>query len=544
VIERALAVLAVGLACLSPLALAIAALEAAETVSERANQGKFQRILTWSAGLAVAAGAVVRWFVVPHRIATVWIGYRWTQQVTSLLPLPHYGAGSAAVYWLALTSLPPDHRSVMWVNAVLGVVSLPFVGALAWRLFGGWAAALSVAFAAALPIFVRNDTSDANNVPAILALLGAAVAWLGFVDRRSVRSLAAAVLLATLASLARPELVPLAPMLLVLLAWAVRPESSPWRDARVWAGVAFGAVASALQVAHVVGAAAELKQRASLPGLSWERLSEVPRLAVELDVLVRPDLFPVLLSVLGLVAVALPSTRRAAIVMWVVGVANFLFVIVDLDWANVARVQVPTALFVSMAAAGTLGVLLGSKGIPAGIRYGVVVAAVLATGVSSVASATLLWSPTNEEAEEQLIRDAVAALPESPVTLARWGRDDRNTTRDPHGLTHHHFPEYWFRPPFRDDRVVNLSDALAGRTTGPTYVLISFRCYAMFRRASDAAPTGDDQQPTCRRVYDELALEPVFERQATNHGNVWLNYFGTAQAFRVGLYKVIGRSAK
>ena len=74
-------------------------------------------------------------------------------------------------------------------------------------------------------------------------------------------------------------------------------------------------------------------------------------------------------------------------------------------------------------------------------------------------------------------------------------------------------------------------------------MLVSYRCYAMFRSADAPAPAGEDLQPTCRRVYDELRLEPVFEEQAPNHGNRWLNYFGTAPSFRVGLYKVIGRSA-
>jgi hypothetical protein len=65
------------------------------------------------------------------------------------------------------------------------------------------------------------------------------------------------------------------------------------------------------------------------------------------------------------------------------------------------------------------------------------------------------------------------------------------------------------------------------------------RCYAEFRSRGVAAPEGDDLHPSCARMHEAFVLEPVFERRVTNHGDVWIRYYGTAAELQVGLYRVV-----
>ena len=41
-------------------------------------------------------------------------------------------------------------------------------------------------------------------------------------------------------------------------------------------------------------------------------------------------------------------------------------------------------------------------------------------------------------------------------------------------------------------------------------------------------------------MFAEAKLVPVFERDAKNHGDPWLNYFPASETLRVGLYRVEG----
>ena len=130
-----------------------------------------------SVGWVVVAGMVtaacLRWVLAPKTLATLFIGYRWTEQCIDLYPIPHYGAGAAGAYHALLSVLPHDHLSLMWVNAVIGVLAIPLVAALATRLFEDrTTGAVAAVLLALVPLFVRNDTSDANNVPALLWLMG------------------------------------------------------------------------------------------------------------------------------------------------------------------------------------------------------------------------------------------------------------------------------------------------------------------------------------------------------------------------------------
>ncbi len=75
----------------------------------------------------------------------------------------------------------------------------------------------------------------------------------------------------------------------------------------------------------------------------------------------------------------------------------------------------------------------------------------------------------------------------------------------------------------------------------PVYFFHGMRCYAEFRSRDVPAPEGDDLHSACAQMHASFVLEPVFEEHVPNYGDVWIRYYGTAPAFRVGLYRVTER---
>ncbi len=492
---------------------------------------------------ACVVGALFRFVIAEPRLATVFIGYRWTQQAIDLFPLPHYGAASALLHHLVFFVTPPHHDALMRLNAALGALTVPLVGTFAWRLFGHrFVGAIATLFAAAIPLFVRNDLSEANGVPSLWWLFGAGVLWQAFLREGRTRELAGAAVLAMLAALSRPEFLLLAPMALIGSAWAQR-ESSRLRDRRVIASMIVVLAAMSLQLVFVLNQADALQGRSSLPGLSWSRVADLPFLWSHVNVFTDGALFPLLLIPFALVLIVrrdLNGSRRAALFLLGMAIVAWLSVVVDLDRANVARVQVTSALMVSVLASAGLATVverLRSERLkrPALLLF------LVALTANAWPSWKALWQPTNEQAEEELIAEALEQLPERGATLVRWGRDDLDPALDPHGLTHHHFPDYLLRPPHRDLKARSYREQIAAGASGDTYVLLSYRCYAQLRRPSDAAPAAF-VQPTCRELFERFKLAPVFEREAENRGDVWINYFPSAERLHVGLYRITGRN--
>ena len=242
---------------------------------------------------ATGLAALLRWVLAPFGLATVFVGYRWTQQCIDLYPVPHYGIGGAAFYHALLAFLPHDHLSLIWANAVIGVLTVPLVAALAARLFEDRrAGALAALFVAVVPLFVRNDTSDANNVPILLWLVAGLVLLEHYARTRRISSLVLSLALLALAAISRPEMpaVVLVWCAVVVLGSASRRELL--RDRKLWLAVAAGAALIVPHALHVFGMVGELQGRSSLPGLGWHQLARPYWLLVQSDTLVQPGLFP------------------------------------------------------------------------------------------------------------------------------------------------------------------------------------------------------------------------------------------------------------
>jgi hypothetical protein len=498
----------------------------------------------WMAG-AVAVGAVMRWLVAPSLLAMIFIGYKQTEHALTLLPLSHYGVGATAFYHALFGVLPsPDHRTMMAINATVGVLTLPLLGAWAGRLLrDGRAGVIATWLIALTPLFIRNDVSEANIVPTLWWLTAGLVLLDTWTRTGRAAHLAAATPLLALAAIARPEMPVLIALLLPLLGVA-----SGWPAARfkpslplLGAGVVL-VVLTTPHVLHILNAVETLSDRASLPGLKLEEISRLPRMVLwERNITLRPDLFPIVVSFFAILALLLGRGRRLALgALTLAALATLTLYVVDLDEANIARVQVPGALLVTVLGAAGLSHLCRSPWRPALLaRLGL--AAALA---SAIPTASALWAPANEHTEEALIQEARAAVPASgPFTLLRLGEADRRDRGQDSQFTHYHFPDYLFRPPERDGLIRSLGDFIDEPDIEvPTYFFQGLRCYAEFRSPGIAQPQGDDLHPSCAAMHEAFELEAVFERDVENYGDVWVRYYGSADSLRVGLYRInLGR---
>jgi hypothetical protein len=215
-------------------------------------------------------------------------------------------------------------------------------------------------------------------------------------------------------------------------------------------------------------------------------------------------------------------------------VTSLVVYMVDLCEANMARVQVPGALFVTMLAA--LGLSRAWDRVRAPAYRVAAVTLLVGTAMPSVSR---LWAPTNEQAEEELIREAVAEMPrDKPFTLVRMDWDDRDPEKTAE-FTHYYFPDYLIERPARKGRAVSIAAwEQRPRFDAPAYFFAGVRCYASMRKAGTPPPPGDNLQRPCARMGEQFVLEPVFERVIPNRGDVWLEYYGDAPTLKVGLYRI------
>src|SRR5690606_8480738 len=143
-----------------------------------------------------------------------------------------------------------------------------------------------VLFVATIPLFLRNDASDANNVPPLLWLFAALVLFEEYLAAPSARgALACSALLGTLAAISRPELAGLVPVTFLLVAWASVSlgQFARYRLVRAWLGVS--ALLLLPHLLFITGQVGALQGRESLPGFSLERLRSIPHLLVHTNTL-------------------------------------------------------------------------------------------------------------------------------------------------------------------------------------------------------------------------------------------------------------------
>lgn len=486
-------------------------------------------------GAATSLGAVARLILAPHRVVTLYVGYRLTTSALNLHPIPRYGVGTTAFHHALLQVLPADHLSLIAAHAVIGVLGLPLLAVIVKRVFQDeLSALLATSLVAVLPLFVSNDCSDANIVPPLWWALSGLVLWLDWLRRGRGLELLGASALLLMAMISRPELPFVLSVLVIAVTVAARGRAGEGRllPKRAWLALAPLLVAGAAlltpHLIHVLGQAGLLAERGSLP-LAYSSSLKDPSLHA--FVVTDPVAFPAVLLPLAFVSLLFWRRRGLLAAAALLG-ASFLISAVswiDMDPSNALRVQIIGALLVALVAgrglalcASWLATALPSRGLRA--LAALIFLALLSAG--GVHSARAIFTPTNEDAEEAFIREARAALPEGPVALVRLAYDDVDADLSG-SLVHLYFPDYLFDASAGDEppRVAlhSIRSWLRDRPELPSVFFLGMRCYTPERRFWKEHPQPTQIRPRCAEMIERYGGEVLVEREVWNRGDVWKN---------------------
>ena len=458
--------------------------------------------------LVAAVGLVLR-LAVPHLPVMYYMGYRLAQDAASLDYIPKYGSGALAFYHLLFQVTGTSHLAMAYANSVLGAF-MPLAGAaLAARMGAPRITVLTTAALLSLaPVFIRDASTESILVPTVLWTLLGLQQFLKYRETRQVSMVAVGWVHILLALYSRPEAVVLPAFCLILL-WRCVPGASSKRSAAQWILLVGTLVAAhaliILRVSHLNSAMDLEFARGNTPVLRdpVALLSLAPEFLTR-NLVFKPGLFPVGFLVLAAAALLTRATRWKAIALMTCASAWLAVALVDLPYVSIARVQVPGAVFLTIAAglgAGALWELFSrwsAKDAARRIPGAAVALLVLASMVTTVPG---LWAKTNPDDEEKLLRETRERLPDGPAILVRRSYEDQ-----PEERLHLYYPDYWFNGGKQDVLVVG-PDWFAGTDTAgrPAYFLLGTRCY--MRKCGE-----EGMHPACRKILDGYRLEPVIER--------------------------------
>lgn len=465
--------------------------------------------------------------VAPERLVMIFSAYRQTEDVAAAIAIPKYGAGTFVLHRLAFAVAAPDHSLVVDVHRWCAVLALPLWLALLARLQPPPGAVGHAAWlVACLPLLVRDAATESNLLPALLWLAAGLVQFDHALTSGRARYLWLASCCGGLAAMARPELPIMVPVLVV--AWLVlrRPQPAPgWRIVAAPALVL--GVAIALQVEHLLSAAASDIATGALPPLGWGAFGDVVA-ALSAAAPLQPQLVPVAVAGFGLWA-ALDGvhSRRTARVLLTVALVWMALPALDLPEPSIPRLHAPAVLLLTLTAA--LAIAQFSR---LSFRIGAVALCCL-TALPTLPQVT---ADTNENDADLFVRRAFAALPASGACLIYLSAGDQ----PPPHKTQRAQPLYLLRPPHRD---VTAVDHATWRRAGhpqcanSTFLLVDHRCWAAHANGRNGS-TATVMGVGCQSLLSAHRWTAVLEQQAVNHGDNAYGYWGDGPAFALGLYRL------
>ncbi|MBP7126202.1 hypothetical protein KBD49_07550 [Myxococcota bacterium] len=454
----------------------------------------------------LAIGLAVRW-ILPHRPVMYYMGYWLVQAADSLQEIPKHGPAGLVFDHLLFWFTGPSHRVLSGSNAVLGsLIPLAGAGLLALSGAGTVAVRAAAALLALTPVFARDSTTESLLVPATLWCLLGLASWQRYRRDRAASDALFAFTGLMLAAFSRPEFLALVPMLLVFLpppdpgpvGEAVAPGAGS-RVARLLVAVSVPLLA--FRVWHLQLAVGSEVSLGNLPVLKDPAaLAVLAPDFLRRNLAFRPSWFPVGVTVLAFVGPLVPGNRRLALGLLLAALTGLAISLVDLPHVSLPRVQAPPLVFLALSASASLASLFGP--VPrTRTRRALGLAAAGALALSTVFSTAVIRERTNADDEEDLWREVARTLPGEPVVLVRRGPEDQPVER-----LHLFHPDYWFRPPFREDLVINADRLPALDPAGrPVFFVLSTRCWLR-----ECGRSG--MHPACARVMEDFDLQPVFER--------------------------------
>lgn len=479
----------------------------------------------------------------PSRMVMVYSGYNLVDGLLEWTPL-RYGAGANLLYgpWLALVG--PDHGVVQLVNRFYGLASWLLLAGTVVRLRPG-ATAFVAALALLTPMLWKDHASESilvgGNAMLLAAMYGVSVA----VERADVRWVLIALPCALLAAMTRPEIALLTGPLLVVVWLHGRPGWSK----RAWTVIALaGCAATLVAIPHVTWVQETvrlLRETGAFPGMDgmWTRTGAD---LIDLGGLMALSTYGPASYFLWVPVALLFHGQRVLVAGLIVVLMAWLAITrVDLPPVSIPRVHAPPlTILVLLSGLGMAAVWQRAAAMPSlGRRVALGILMAASWLVPSAMTWSPVYAPTNADIEDQLIADAVEALPPGRVCLATID------PRDPPapGKTHRFFPYYLFedRPhPPTLTHLGGLSEALGACPDG-AYALLGMRCYMHLREGEDAGPqpAGARALAGCASFRAAWRLEPVVAFDAPNHGDVTFPMYPDGDTLPVGLYRVMGPRA-
>lgn len=473
--------------------------------------------------LVPAALAAVAVCLAPAKMRMVYGGYDLTTHLVDGV-IPRYGPGALWFYGAPQWLLGGDHGWIQGLNRLYGLGSLAAVIALAGRWFPKQAGAREATawLMVTLPILMAAHSCESIHAGPALGLLVSLWLW----SQDEVRHPVAAMLPALAAAMTRPEMavmVALSPPLI----WALRGRPAitlrgPWTVPAVGVAVMLTVI-----IDDVVGTMGQMASQSAVE-LDLGLIGKSVNAATFESILGLPSAAPTVLLGLVVAAVVARELRPLAAPVLAFAVLWMASTGIDHTVVSLPRIQlVPLLLCLPLAGAAVLEVLRASRLLVWGL-------ALFYLG-GAVYSAVALWTPTNEDHEERLWRDAVAALPEGPVCVAAIGYGDA----PPAGISPRHNPGYLLTDgdPTRELRQLTHLGHFLETCRGPVYALLGTRCHVAMRSAGQPAP-GPEGIEACRRVRASHRLEPVIEREVPNRGDLVFPMYPASRDFTIGLYAV------
>jgi hypothetical protein len=488
--------------------------------------GRADRALALALAAALVLTLVTR-ALTPPRMVMEYTGYDLTARLASLTPLPRYGAGALPLYAPALELLGVDHRHVQWANRVLGALTLLPLTALAHRLTGGarlGTAVTALAFAA-LPVFWRDHSAEGIQTGATFLLMCGLAALATPPQPRAPHGALAALPLLAWAATCRPEVLPALPFAAAAALLVARPHGLRPRPLLLLAA----ALALAL-TPHLAWLAQSAARQWSESGISSPRqsLERIPGVLFDANIFLDGPWLPAACLAWLAASFASPARQRAAAALLALAALAWLAVTaVDLPRVSVPRVHLP-ALCLVLPLLG-----LGAAQLhrwPAATWL-----LALAALASTAWNAPAILALGNADAEESLIRTALAAAKQHPgACIATIASDDP----PPPGKTPRQFPRYLFA----GHPVTGLDafDALRADCPGPAIAILGTRC-SMAERAPDSPPPpAPATLPVCQRFAARHALEPIHRADIPNRTEHTFPMYPAGPTLTVGVYRVAG----
>jgi hypothetical protein len=508
----------------------------------------------------LAVGGILRLFVIPHIVVTMYMGYLLTEQAVTLHETFRYGVG-AQVLWNTLFHIAPaDHASLIGLNAVLGTLNLLLWAAVLHRAgLKALGVLLATALMALMPMVLWSDGSDSLTVVVFFWNLGAVLFAQEFLRTKNMVDLWGAVLWLGMAAHTRPEQMLFGPLLVLTI---VAAQAGPKRllerlkaPISAWLIALIGyTVLIWPQLIHAMNRRARLKELDSWPHELWDVVPDLPRLLQSENALLKSHMTPMLLLPLALVALVVArnwQARRFRLSLMSLGLVWMIFYYIDLSSASLPRLHIVLLVPCCIVTADLLSDVWEWRP-PKFVWAGrsLVGAALLVISLQIPATARWLWQDTNEWQEDRMYRAATALLPGEPHQLVHYSYGDPEPVcfAKPDGQehcgpshTHEHHPDYLVEAPQGQTTVFGITEfSQHGALDNPTYFYLGMRCYSQLRPV-DAPVPERYFAPACAAFMKGYELEAILEQDLPNRGDFGLHYYSQEKTFKLGLYRVKAR---